>query len=359
MTTLPDYYEVLQVSPSADEDIIEAAYRRLAKKWHPDRNPGDPFAAERMKLLNEAHEVLMDPVKRRKYDFEKNQSGASGKAKDDPPPTASYAQQKAQETPAPGTLPTVETNRSANDAAWANAIPDVRVIFLAGAVLFLIWHADMPYPAFFMTCFGWAVLFGMPAYFCYQAKKQAAVKVIALVFLLAAGFDVLMGVYNHSERNKLVPAPQYDLLNCVPGQDPQESTLTGSRRLNAFKPAGYRSPDDIIFRAVNAGRTAEDTAKELRSAEFPLPTDFERQYKLHQARQRASQGETFAAYIGRRGIPIISAINTSSQIARYKSALERFNVGKPTQDDFDVIARFEWQNETGDRVERQPGNATK
>jgi hypothetical protein len=61
VATTPDYYEVLQVSPNADTEIIEAAYRRLALKWHPDRNPGDPVAAERMRLLNDSHAILSDP----------------------------------------------------------------------------------------------------------------------------------------------------------------------------------------------------------------------------------------------------------------------------------------------------------
>lgn len=68
MTATHDYYEILQVSPKADEEIIQAAYRRLAQKWHPDKNPGDPFAHERMRLLNEAYETLSDPQKRRTYD---------------------------------------------------------------------------------------------------------------------------------------------------------------------------------------------------------------------------------------------------------------------------------------------------
>jgi hypothetical protein len=63
-----DHYEVLRVSPNADDRVIQAAYRLLATKVHPDRRPGDPDAAEQMKLLNEAYEVLSDPRKRRDYD---------------------------------------------------------------------------------------------------------------------------------------------------------------------------------------------------------------------------------------------------------------------------------------------------
>jgi len=63
-----DYYDILGVSRDADEKEIKRAFRRLARKHHPDVNPGDPGAEERFKEINEAYEVLSDPEKRRKYD---------------------------------------------------------------------------------------------------------------------------------------------------------------------------------------------------------------------------------------------------------------------------------------------------
>ncbi len=63
-----DYYEVLGVKKGADAGSIKRAYYQLAKKYHPDANPGDKEAEERFKEVNEAYEVLSDPDKRAKYD---------------------------------------------------------------------------------------------------------------------------------------------------------------------------------------------------------------------------------------------------------------------------------------------------
>ena len=65
---MKDYYELLEVGPDASEKQIRKAYRRLALRYHPDRNPGDKTAEDRFKQISEAYGVLIDPVKRAEYD---------------------------------------------------------------------------------------------------------------------------------------------------------------------------------------------------------------------------------------------------------------------------------------------------
>ena len=82
--TKRDYYEVLGVDRNADEGTIKSAYRKLAKKYHPDMNPGDKVAEQKFKEASEAYAVLSDAEKRKKYDqfghaaFEQGGGGAGG-----------------------------------------------------------------------------------------------------------------------------------------------------------------------------------------------------------------------------------------------------------------------------------------
>src|SRR6185312_1505690 len=68
MPQTKDFYSVLGVGSGASQDEIKKAYRKLAKKYHPDANASDPKAAERFKEISEANNVLSDPEKRKQYD---------------------------------------------------------------------------------------------------------------------------------------------------------------------------------------------------------------------------------------------------------------------------------------------------
>jgi molecular chaperone DnaJ len=78
------YYEVLEVERAANDGELKSAFRKLAMKWHPDRNPGDDECEHRFKEINEAYEVLKDPNKRAAYDryghaaFEQGMGGGAG-----------------------------------------------------------------------------------------------------------------------------------------------------------------------------------------------------------------------------------------------------------------------------------------
>ncbi len=95
MSNAKDYYRVLGVAEAATVAEIKKAYRRLAKQYHPDRNPNDAQAAERFKEINEAHDVLSDAEKRKKYDRLRRYGAFAGATRSGPggaPPGAGGAE---------------------------------------------------------------------------------------------------------------------------------------------------------------------------------------------------------------------------------------------------------------------------
>src|ERR1700684_2784225 len=84
MTTKRCYYETLEVERTADESKLKAAFRKLAMKWHPDKNPADATSEVRFEAIHEAYEVLKDGDKRAAYDrfghaaFEQGAGGGHG-----------------------------------------------------------------------------------------------------------------------------------------------------------------------------------------------------------------------------------------------------------------------------------------
>src|SRR4051812_19206521 len=75
-----DYYEILEVTRTATADEIKKSYRKLAVKFHPDKNPGDHTAEDKFKELGEAYDVLSDDTKRGAYDRYGHQAFAGGGA---------------------------------------------------------------------------------------------------------------------------------------------------------------------------------------------------------------------------------------------------------------------------------------
>jgi len=91
-----DYYALLGVPKTAGEAEIKSAYRKLAMKHHPDRNPGNKTSEAKFKEINEAYEVLSDSQKRRMYD-EFGREGPGGQGYRPPPPGGGYRQQRPQQ----------------------------------------------------------------------------------------------------------------------------------------------------------------------------------------------------------------------------------------------------------------------
>ena len=99
-TTKKDYYEILGLKKSASAEEIRKAFRKLARKYHPDVNPGDKAAEEKFKAMSEANDVLSDPKKRKIYD-------QLGFYSDniDPAAAEAYARGGPPKPPAPKPLP--------------------------------------------------------------------------------------------------------------------------------------------------------------------------------------------------------------------------------------------------------------
>src|SRR6266550_2983616 len=92
-----DYYKILELNKNATESDIKKAYRKMARKYHPDLNPNDSSAKAKFQQINEANEVLSDPEKRKKYDqygkdwkhaeeFEKARASQSQRSSQGPSP---------------------------------------------------------------------------------------------------------------------------------------------------------------------------------------------------------------------------------------------------------------------------------
>lgn len=80
MADAKDYYRILGVACGATEEEIKSAYRKMAKKYHPDAHPGNRECEQKFREINEAYDTLGDPEKRKKYDAENSRGRAKAKA---------------------------------------------------------------------------------------------------------------------------------------------------------------------------------------------------------------------------------------------------------------------------------------
>jgi curved DNA-binding protein CbpA len=98
MADRSDPYKTLQVDPEAEDDVIKAAYRRLARKYHPDLAPTDE-AADRMRAINAAWELIGDPVARAEYDRRRSAAAAAGHPPAGPTAPGATAGQRSSRPP--------------------------------------------------------------------------------------------------------------------------------------------------------------------------------------------------------------------------------------------------------------------
>jgi DnaJ-class molecular chaperone len=137
-----DYYATLGVAKTATDKDIKAAYRKLARKHHPDVNPGDKSAETRFKEINEAYEVLGDPDKRRKYD----ELGANWRM---------YEQAQQQGQPFPGGSPFGGFGGGGEGGAWTiNMGEPGGYRTMSEEEMREMFGAEDPFSSFFHTFFG-------------------------------------------------------------------------------------------------------------------------------------------------------------------------------------------------------------
>lgn len=95
-----DLYEILQVHPAAQQEVVEAAYRRLIRIYHPDVNDS-PNAEEITIRLNQAYEVLRDPITRASYDRQRQSQSAAEDRTDSPSSSTASSSEKSRNSGAP------------------------------------------------------------------------------------------------------------------------------------------------------------------------------------------------------------------------------------------------------------------
>jgi curved DNA-binding protein CbpA len=132
------FYEVLQVSPQADAEVIAAAYRALARRYHPDVNSG-PGAAEQMREINAAYQVLSDPKRRARYDRQRGRPTRMHHAEAATAPTAHRTAQRPAPAPPRRSAARVPNVASPRDTRTRAPLTRAILAFMVIAILLAVF----------------------------------------------------------------------------------------------------------------------------------------------------------------------------------------------------------------------------
>jgi hypothetical protein len=191
-----NFYSILEVSPRAGAEEIREAYKRLARRWHPDRNPGDHHAEEQIKLINEAYAVLRDPLRRRLHDVLLAQ-GADVRA----------AGRASERMRPPGGTQRADHPVDARAAGWGPSrlrllpweLVAIRWLLLSSTWLFTRLHVQL------MSGWFWLGLMAAGAAL-FLLMWPASLAVVILLILLAGALQASLLIYIYV-RIKLGPRP--------------------------------------------------------------------------------------------------------------------------------------------------------
>src|SRR5215203_358993 len=180
-----DYYQILGVHRQAEPEVIDAAFRAMARRFHPDRNVGDRSASERTRRVIEAHAVLSDPEKRRAYnrDWDAQHPPPPSVAKEPPAPRPTTPQPKPPPSPHPFAARPPSQPAAANDrpqqrsSLWGRGVAYLvfALISTAIAISLVIASSDQPRgdSAFIvLICLAGGLYFGREAWSIFQAERS-------------------------------------------------------------------------------------------------------------------------------------------------------------------------------------------
>ncbi len=353
----PDYYEVLQVSPNADEEIIQAAYRRLAMKWHPDRRAGDSSASEHMKLINKAYEVLSTPQKRQEYDLLRRRAGLSGGAasaawqaaeereraeqrKREEERQRQEAERRRQEQERQNREAEAQRSRQevyCGDKLKGTVSPTACTLFMIGTALFLLGHFDIALGgppagplAFLLTCLVWGLTFGVPAYLCFPSKRRNGMTVVAVLFFLASGLDAAVLFSKPAATTFRPRSGQFSL------QTSSLEELPESMRPQTAVWTTTNTYLDEIPPEMRPALPLDPEARKLALNQFFQDSNLQHAFNKLEGAQ-----ETTRSYLARRALPGGSALLAHRQAQEYDAARKRFEEGIPRLEDYDTIAGYE------------------